>query len=193
MPIYITADDVKVRTAGKVRYTDSFADENKMPNALLVKLIDEAEAQVEQDLSPRYATPFVNVTGGAFATLPDRPTKLVIRTLCELAAVMRVLQTDFGKGTAVEGDKYYESLQKQYDQQLRRAIGRNDEGETHVGKTGPFTYPPLLGLALAPHNSTDDGYVGAVLNSSMDNGGGNYPAKQIVDPSETWWNGELDP
>ena len=194
MPLYTNVDQVKARLVGKVRFTDNEDDENKMPETLLRVLIDEAESQVEQDLSIRYSAPFQTVEGQPFRNLPPRPTRLFLQTLCELKSVQRVLETDFGRGSATEGENYYKSIKERYDAMVKQAVGRNDDGATLVGRTGPFTYPALPGLRLNWGNTTaDDGYVGAVLNSSMDNGGGDYPAKQIVDPSEGWWNGSIDP
>lgn len=184
MPRYISDNDVKVRLIGKVRFTESEAEENKMHVTLLKRLIDEAEGQVEYDLSPRYAAPFQTASGGAFKTLPDRPTKEILRTLCELMSVIRVLETDFGRGTAVDGDKYAENIQKRYDAILQKQIERKAEGE--LG----FKYPPLPSLMLNAHNmESDDGFLGQVLSTS--DGDGAFPGRRINDPSETFFNADL--
>jgi hypothetical protein len=184
MPRYITDNDVRVRLIGKVRFTESEDEENKMHVTLLKRLIDEAEGQVEYDLSPRYAAPFQTVAGGAFKTLPDRPTKELIRTLCELMAVIRVLETDFGRGTAVDGDKYKEGIQKRYDAVIGKLMERRAEGE--LG----FKYPPLPSLMLNAHNmEADDGFLGQVLVTS--DGDGAFPGRRINDPSETFFNADL--
>jgi len=72
MPLYITLEDVRLRLIGKVRFTTNPLDENKMSETLANRLIDEAEGQVELDLSPRYAAPFQTVSGTAFSNLPER-------------------------------------------------------------------------------------------------------------------------
>lgn len=188
MPNYIKLEEVRVRLIGKVKFTDDDADENKMQNALALRLINEAEGEVELDLSPRYAVPFVGSAGEAFAALPDRPTKETLRTLCELKACIRILETDFGSGTVVDASKYSESLQKRYEKILERLLAKKKyQGED----TNAWAYPPLLGLGLAPHNAEgDDGFMGQILTTSQ--GDGAFPRTQINDPSENFWNGALD-
>lgn len=179
MGSYISEDDVKVRLIGKVRFTDDLEDENKMPTILLKRLINEAEGHVEYDLSPRYANPFICADGRAFKFLPDRPTKETIRTMCELQAVIRVLETDFGRGTAVNGDEYAEKLRERYTMMMDRLLKYKSE----LG-SGWF-YPPLPGLQTNYFNTeADDGYNGMVVNSST--GVGGYPAERINDPSENY-------
>lgn len=188
MPQYIRLSDVQLRLVGKVRFTNDEEDENRMPNRLAKRLIDEAEGQVEQDLSPRYAAPFVDHDAGSFSSLPDRPTKNIIRTLCELKSVIRILETDFGAGSAVDGEKYIQRIEKRYrsivdDNILRKVDGKEDQRQWY--------FPPLPGLKLNYFNTeADDGYVGMVLVTSQDDG--DFPSKQINDPSESFWNGILD-
>lgn len=185
MAIYIKADDVEIRLIGKVRFTDDLDDENRMPRALLKRLIDEAEGEVEHDLSPRYMTPFQTDAGGTFKELPDRPTRNIIRMLCELKAVERVLETDFGKGSAVNGEEYIKGIKARYDQVVGRLLEKKGE---NLG----WKFPPLLSLRLNWFNTeSDDGYSGLVLSDSQ-LGDGGYPARQINDPSENWWNGRYD-
>lgn len=181
MGLYITEEDVKVRLIGKVRFTEDEDDENKMPIVLLRRLINEAEGHVEYDLSPRYQTPFIHSDGRAFKFLPDRPTKETIRTMCELQAVIRVLETDFGRGTAVNGDEYAGKLRERYTMMMDRLLKYKDD----LG-TGWF-YPPLPSLKLNYFNTeSDDGYNGMVVNSST--GVGGYPADRINNPGENYWS-----
>ena len=184
--LYITPDDVKVRLAGKVRFTDNIDKEpDKMPNRLLERLIAESEAEVEQELSQRYFIPFQTCAGEDFKKLPDRPTKEYLRTMCELKAVMRVLGTDFGSGTATEGDNYYKNISERYDKMKDMLMERRG------GSYNNFLYPPLLGLKLNFHNhAADDGYSGAIWVTSQ--GDGDFAQKQINDPSENFWNGVID-
>lgn len=158
-----------------------------MPRSLLKRLINEAEGQVEQDLSPRYAAPFVTTEGRAFKYLPDRPTKEILKTLCELMAVTRVLETDFGSGTVVDAEKYSKNIEKRYEKIINEKILAKKEDHSNQ-----WSQPPLPGLALNYFNTeADDGYAGQVLSTSQ--GDGDFPSKQIVDPSENWWSGVLDP
>lgn len=188
MGLYITADDVKVRLVGKVRFTEDEEDENKMSMKLLGRLINEAEGAVEHDLSPRYEVPFKEQTAGTFKALPDRPTKETIRTLCEMMAVIRVLETDFGRGSSVDGEKYKKTQQDRYDAMVAKLLKKKTL-DTEV--SNQWMYPPLIQLKSAYFNTeADDGFGGMVLVTGQ--GDGDFPKKQINDPSETFWNGELD-
>jgi hypothetical protein len=180
MPLYTDRNQVKVRLIGKVRFTDDLEDQNKMPELLLTRLIDEAEAQVEVDLAPRYKAPFQTKEGQAFSCLPTRPTKEFLRTMCELKSVIRVLETDFGRGTAIEGKKYKEDLENRYKTMKETILARRDE----MGNQ--WKNPPLPCLKLNDHNTeADDGFMGMVLSTS-DNIG-DYPSKQINSPGENYW------
>lgn len=184
-PLYISLDDVRVRLIGKVRFTTDIEDENRMHEDLAKRLINEAEGQVELDLSPRYEAPFVAEIDDTYGSLPNRPTKEYIRTLCELQAVCRILETDFGRGTVADSEKYTEALHKRYDDMLKRQMEKIEEGSFR------YKLPPLPGLKLNYMNrAADDGFAGAVLTTS--DGKGSYPAGQINDPSETFGNASLE-
>lgn len=191
MPLYIKFEDVRLRLVGKVRFQDpnSPTDENRMSVALATRLIDEAEGQVEQDLSPRFAAPFVSETTKDFKGLPDRPTKNIIRTLAELQAVIRILETDFGAGTAVDAGKYIEKLDKRYKAIINENILAKFTDDYKA--TRQWKFPPLPDLMKAAHNlHGDDGFAGMVLVTSR--GDGAYPAGQIDDPSESFFFANLD-
>lgn len=159
-----------------------------MSEDLANRLIEEAEGQVEMDLSPRYYAPFQTDDGGAFSTLPDRPTKNILRTLVELMSCIRILETDFGTGTIVDAEPYIEKIRARYDSIVRDLLVRKtDGGQESQG----FAKPPLPSLKLNYMNeSADDGFMGSVLVTTQ--GDGSYPQKQINDPSENFWNGSLD-
>ena len=188
MGLYINFEDVRIRLIGKVRFTEDENEENKMHTSLANKLIKEAESQVEVDLSPRYYLPFQHHSTGKFKDLPANPTQNVIKTLCELMAVKRILETDFGTGTAVDADKYMKKLEKRYsdivnDSLLAKVKNQEDQRQ--------WLKPPLVDLRKAHFNTeADDGYAGMVLVTSQ--GDGNYPSVQTSDPSENFWNGDLD-
>lgn len=185
---YILFEDVRLRLIGKVRFTEDDSDENKMQITLADRLINEAEGQVEQDLSPRYAAPFQTDSGASFDSLPDRPTKEILKTLCELKAVMRILETDFGTGTAVDGEKYIRRIEARYDKIINERLLAKVDGAKDQRQ---WAFPPLPGLKKNWFNTqADDGYAGMVLVTSQ--GDGAYPSKQINDPSETFWSGMLD-
>lgn len=189
MGLYITLEDVKVRLAKKVRFTENpDHDDDAMPVALAKRLINEAEGQVEQVLSQRYAAPFQTQAGQPFRCLPERPTKEILRTLCELKAVMRILETDFGSGTAVDGSKYMENLEKRYKAIVEELLERKeDDVKSYIN----WKRPPLPGLMLAAHNElTDDGYSGEVVH--VTDGRGGYAADQVNDPSQSFWHATLD-
>lgn len=186
MGLYIAAADVKIRLSGKVRFTDDPDDENRFQDTLLDVLIDEAEGAVEQDLSPRYIAPFQTKDGTAFINLPNRPTKQIIKTLCELMACIRVLETDYGKGSTVNAADYTKMLQERYDKMLNDKILHKKEEHSNQ-----WSFPPLPELRLNYFNTeADDGWQGSIEVTSQ--GDGAYPSKQIGDPSENFWTGTLD-
>lgn len=190
MGLYVTFDDVRKRLIGKVRFTEDEDDENKMHVDLAERCINEAEGQVEMDLSPRYIAPFRGDNDEPFASLPDRPTREQIRTLCELQAVVRILETDFGKGTAVNGDKYKASVEKRYKEMVAKLLMRKRDRSRDDYGLGWF-YPPLPGLKLNyMNNMGDDGFAGAVLVASGSPEQG-YAANQINSPSETFFGSSL--
>jgi hypothetical protein len=186
--LYCTFEAVKLRLVGKVRFTESDADDNKMSVTLANNLIAEAEGQVEMDLSPRYAAPFQTDGGKAFALLPERPTKQYVRTLCELQSVMRILETDFGSGTATNGDKYLKVIETRYRKMVDELLERKrDKGKDDLGLG--FKFPPLPGLRRNYMNeAADDGFAGQVLVASGSPSQG-YAKDQINSPGQTlWWD-----
>ena len=186
MGIYIKESDVQIRLIGKVRFTEDLKDENKMSLQLLRRLVSEAEGEVELDLSPRYSAPFVTDAGQPFAHLPARPTQETLRTLCELKAVCRVLETDFGSGTIVDASKYKEPQETRYKQIKDKLL------EIRPNSRNAFRYPPLPGLQLNYMNTeADDGYAGEIHVTSEHPQGG-YPATRISSPGDNYWNGTLD-
>lgn len=189
MGLYISFEDVRVRVIGKVRFTEDTEDENKMSIVLANKLINEAESQVETDLSPRYAAPFQTEEGKPFKDLPERPTRLLIRTLCELKAVIRILETDFGSGTAIDADKYIKKIADRY----KAIINDNVLAKTEQAKDQKqWMFPPLPGLRKNWFNTeADDGYSGMVLVTNS-NSPHDFASKQINSPGETFWSGEID-
>ncbi len=190
MPLYTNIADVKLRLAGKIRFTDDASDDSgKMPTPLLKKLIEDAEAQVQQDLAVRYATPFQTVDGTAFKNLPPHPTKRIIQTLCELMSVVRALETDFGSGSATEGSKYAKDSQRRYDVIKNGLVGRHDDEKGAQTRYGAWVQPPLESMRLALGNEeADAGFAGAVLSSSSQIPDSSFPAAQITNPARTWWN-----
>lgn len=187
MPKYIKFTDVQVRLAGKVRFQDDSGTDNpnRMSVALATRLIDEAEGQVEYDLSPRYASPFVHSTLCTYKDLPDSPTKNFIRTLCELQAVIRILETDFGSGTAVDAVKYIANIEKRYKSMVNDNILAKFSDEYKSSRQWKF--PPLPFLKLNYFNrEADDGFPGIVIHETR--GDGAYAAGQIDDPSESFFN-----
>lgn len=182
MPKYHTTEQVETRLLGKVKFTDSDEEPNRMSRRLLRSLMDEAEGEVERSLSPRYAAPFVTDDGGAFRLLPGT-TQQVIQTACKLLSCVKVLETDFGRGTAVKGDNYKSEIEKRYKQIIDKELKRREDEQR-------FFYPPLTSLKLSYQNDPGDtGFSGYISLTSR--GVGDFPAAQINDPQETFWNGTL--
>lgn len=192
MGAYISQTEVLVRLAGKVRVTDNpDAEPNRLPLLLLNRLIVEAESQVEQDLSTRYAAPFVTVDGGAFSQLPERPTRFILKTLCELMAVLRVLETDFGRGSGIDGSKYGENLMKRYNRMVFGDPDLKIAGLVSIRENSfnTFSTPPLPRLMSNYQVAkADTGFAGYVTHTG---GRGNpgFPSEQINDPGENFWSG----
>lgn len=185
MGLYISLPEVKVRLLGKVAFDDSGADENKMSAQLANMLINQAEGDVELDLSPRYAAPFQTEDGRPFSFLPPRPTKQVIKTLCLNKACLYILDTDFGRGSAINGEEYAKGLIKQYDALVKRMVGVI--GDEEVDAFRQWKYPPLPGLRFCVSNGTsDDGFAGQIFHTG--HMGGEYAADSVNDPSVTFWN-----
>jgi hypothetical protein len=186
---YIKYEDVRLRLVGKVSFDDAGTDPNKMSKQLACRLIEEAEGQVEQDLSPRYSAPFVHCTTSLYKDLPDRPTKNIIRTLCELKACIRILETDFGSGGAVDAEKYILRIEKRYKSIITENILAKASG---LETSRQWSFPPLPYLKKNWFNDqADDGYagIGPLVTSESDGG---YAAGQINDPAEDFLNGILD-
>lgn len=185
---YITEDDVKELTLGKVQFTEDPLEKNKMQLSRLKTLISEAEAEVDLDLSLRYQTPIVGQADEKFADLAKNPATAgawqLIKTLCRLQSVMKLLDTDYGRGSVVDASKYYETMKKRYDSIMNDRLMKKKKDQED---TEQWLYPPLP-LKLAWFNTqADDGYKGTVLSYSP-SGDGAYPAQQINDPSESFFN-----
>lgn len=173
---YVNLNQVMLRLEGKVRFTENVEDEGRMYIGLAEALIDEAEGQVELDLSVRYFAPFQPIAGGPFSDLPDRPTKQVLSSLCLAQAVMKILDTDFGMGGSVDSSKYYEKIEARYKAMMAQLI------ETRDGVGSGWKYPPLPGLKLNYQNAAaDDGFAGAVLVTGGSDTG-SYPSEQVNNP-----------
>jgi hypothetical protein len=181
MGFYCSEEDVEIRLAGKVRVTDEpDSNSGRMPRLLLRRLISEAESDVEFQLSRRYSIPFQTQDGAQFSELPQRPTKDMIRTLCELNSVIRILETDFGEGTVVDGEKYTKNIQKRFSEMIGRLLQYRD------GQFGHWMYPPLPELQIAYNNIGDTGFSGkvSVTSNAPDFG----PQDQINSPTESYFS-----
>lgn len=182
MAKYHTTQDVEVRLLGKVKFTEDEDDQNKVSMRLLRSLMDEAEGEVERDLSMRYTAPFQTTEGGAFRSLPTT-TQQVITTACKLLSCVKVLETDFGRGSAANGDEYKKTIETRYKGIIQKELKRRDDDQR-------FVNPPLLGLQVAYMNTSDNGFNGYIAITSR--GVGDYPSEVINSPGETFWNGHLD-
>lgn len=190
MPLYTRFEQVRLRVIGKVRFAEGAEedDENLMPIGLAKRLMNEAEGQVEQDLAPRYLAPFQTCDGLPFSQLPQRPTQEIIATLCELLSVCRLLETDFGRGTTTNADKYIEKLQARYNDIIKNRILA-----LKADSYQNWRFPPLPGLRLSPFNATcDDGYSGTPMVYSPSGESDSFPSARMNDPSHSYWNITLE-
>lgn len=190
---YITEKDVTVRLLGKVQFTDDQNDQNKFPNTLLREYIAHAEAQVEYDLSPRYAGPFVLDDGTQFPQFTARGAYVaynMIRNLCQLQGVIRILESDFGRGSVVNSEKFSQKLEERYVSMItEKFLAKKKMGDG--SESQQWQYPPIPMLKLNYMNTeADDGYMGQVLVTGQVTP--QYPQFQTNDPSENFWNGVFD-
>jgi hypothetical protein len=192
MPLYTRFEQVRLRVVGKIRFAEDGQEEtneNLMPIGLAKRLINEAEGQVEQDLSPRYQAPFQTHDGLPFGQLPLRPTQEVLATLCELQSVCRLLETDFGRGSTVNADKYIEKIQARYNSIIKdRILALKSDSYQN------WRFPPLPGLRFAPWNlCADDGFSGTPMHiAPCDAKDAAFPSARMNDPAQTYWNISFD-
>lgn len=185
MGLYCTFEQVRLRLIGKIQFTTDAQTENKMSVELANVLINEGEAQLELDLSTRYLAPFQTESGGPYSELPMRPTRLTITTLAEIMGVMKILDTDFGRGSAINGAEYAKALQARYKTMTDQLLAFRD------GYGSGWKYPPMPGLKLNYQNAqADDGFVGQVLVIGDLVEQGTYPNRRINDPSMSWWTAQ---
>lgn len=184
MPLYCKYESVRQRLEGKVSFTDDPENENAMTVGLAKRLMNEAEGQLEMDLSPRYMAPFQSETGQPFGTLPVRPTQEVITTLAELLSCIRILETDFGRGSAVNGEAYSKKLEERYRSIVDKyLLALKDESYQN------WKLPPLPGMRLNfQNNEADNGYSGVILKTGSGGFGDSFPRQQINNPAETFWS-----
>lgn len=182
-PLYTTFDSVKVRLTQKIQFQKDCENlqEGELPDAFLAQLIGDAETAVEQELRGRYSIPFQSIGTSRWEDLPDH-TKRAIRRVVDFRSVMEVLRSDFGRGTHVDGEKYYDPVQIEYNREIKILLGQDSEGKER--NRFRFT-PPLDGLKLAKTNIADDGYKGMIINTDMDeNDAVTYAKDHINDPSK---------
>lgn len=188
---YVSVQSIKKRLEGKVQFGDpGSTDQNQMTGDLLNSLILEGETQLEIDLMNRYELPLQRTDGQPFSALPTT-TKTVLGTLGELICVIRILETDFGRGTSANSDKYTEKLQTRYDGLVAQLVAkRKNAGE----ETQAWKLPPLPGLKLAYNNQGDTGFMGRVMHTTELHGGdATYAAHQINSVGHdffSWIDGE---
>lgn len=184
---YCKNDAVKVRLENKVKFAaPGDTDPNKMSPSLFASLVNEAETQLEIDLMMRYEVPFQDRDAGTFVALPNS-TQTTIALLAEVLSVIRILETDFGRGTSANSDKYTEKLQKRYDALVLQLM--EIKKETYQ----TWLRPPLAGLKSSYQNQGDSGFRGMVHNTTTITAEADYATKQINSPGENIFNGVIDP
>jgi hypothetical protein len=192
MAKYVSVPKLQDRLKNKISFgTVASTTADQMPPSLFNDLINEAEADMEVDLMIRYDTPFhavddIHGNPQPYSALPAE-TQFMLRTLAELLAAIRVLETDFGRGTSANGEKYTEKLQKRYDSMIAKLV------EFQKNSYSTWLKPPLRGLALAYCNGGDSGFRGRVHNTTVvRTESGEWATNQINAPGESLFNGQLD-
>lgn len=193
-PIYTSFESVKLRLVNKVQFQadPKTIQDGELPDALLGQLIVDAETAVEQDLRGRYAIPFRSIRTGKFKDLPDHSNRAVRRAV-DLRAVMEVLNTDFGRGTAVDGENYSKNADKEYKSYICTLLGYDPESRTDERHKRFRFSPPLDDMMLAPTNrEADDGYKGRIINTDASrNDATSYAEDQINNPAASYVNRRL--
>lgn len=185
---YCTAEAVKIRLEGKVKFdVPGGVDPNKMSLALLNVLIEEAESQLELDLMDRYDIPLQRIDCRPFSELPET-TRITLKNLAELVSILRVLETDFGRGTSANSEKYTEKTQKRYDDVVLRLMEKQEETKNTSHK---WKRAPLNGLKVAYNNTGDNGFRGRVMTTTTIHHE-DYALKQINSPAENIFNNLFD-
>ena len=185
--LYTTVESVKVRLAGKVQFQsgDELLD-GELPNDLLCQLISDAETEVEQDLRTRYSIPFRSASKGTFTGLPDHSQR-AIRIVVDFKAVLKILETDFGRGSHINAEGYEESMKARYEEQIMKLLGRDMIGDKSDVRRFKVS-PPLEDVLLARSNSAaDDGYRGMIINTDAGQGdAASYAADSMNNPARSY-------
>lgn len=189
-PMYTTVDSVKARLTNKVQFQSGKKPiDGELPDELLCQIISDAETDVEMALRGRYAIPFRSIAKGNFSGLPDH-TKRAIRKAVDYKAAVLVLETDFGRGTAVDGDNYSKNLKNQYKEAVSLLMGVDLQAKNLERVK---VAPPLEDLMLAKSNAkADDGFRGTIINTDASpDGAEQYAADQVNDPSKIWYRNRI--
>ena len=164
---YTELENVKARLVNKVQFQRDplIVSEGELSDEFLLRLVCDAETEVEQDLRSRYYIPFQTKDDKPFRVLPEHSQR-AIRMAIELKAVVIILQTDFGRGTHVDADPYIRSCNDHYEAYIAKLLGRNKEGEN--SKIDRYRHAsPLDQVKLANNNrEADDGYRGMIINTN---------------------------
>jgi hypothetical protein len=183
---YCSVKNVQERLQGKVKFNEpGGTDPNKMTLDLLNQLISEGESQLEIDLMDRYDLPFKRWDDAPFSQLFPS-TLFMIKNLAEMISVIRVLETDFGRGTSVNADKYTEKLQKRYDGVIDMLMEKQEETKN---TSRQWKRRPLDGLKVAYNNQGDNGFRGRAFNTSKRHDSADYAQHQQNHPDLNIWNG----
>lgn len=177
-PRYISLDDVKVRTTGKVLYSET--DPNAISDALLGDYIAQGESIVENHLRPRYlVSPILNKDGGAFSTLP--PSSLnYLRTMFIDMSIIKLLKYYYGQSDGVKGNKFIEDLVTSYMGYLKDI--------TELDPSGKFLYNPLTDVATNPASFNDNSFVPRPIATFNPNAAlaAAYAAASVNLPAISW-------
>lgn len=188
-PLYTSVESVKARLTNKVQFQSGRTPvDGELPDELLCQIISDAETDVEMALRGRYAIPFRSAKKGDFANLPDH-TKRAIRKVVDYKSAILVLETDFGRGSAVDGDNYSKNLKSQYKEAISLLMGVDLQAK-NLDRVK--VAPPLEDLMLARSNGkADDGFRGAIINTDDSLDSASYAEDQINDPSKTWMRNRI--
>lgn len=184
-PRYTSIEQVKQVLAGKVAFGSS---PDEVSDNELLNIIEDAEAQLNVELSRQYTTPLVaiNMATGSPIPLSDiefPDTLKQINKMATLLSALYLLETYFGDSEGVRGGKFIEQYQKRYDRVTNTIYGKDD-------KSGQYWNPPLKGLLLNPEASYYLPGIPAPRTARIGIRSGSYGQQvqvRLINGISNWW------
>lgn len=178
-PVYLDVDDVTTYLLNKLA-TGTDANLQEVSPELLASWVRQGEVRVEQDLFSFYLIPFQTPTGGEFSEL-ESSTHDCLWNLLMTSAQIVVLEQQFGAYVNNVGESWYDNLRRQYRDFLNKFYMKTSSGTYILGLEQT--------LAVNRQASNSNGLIPpAEGHVNLHSSQMNYAARQINNPSRTWYN-----